>query len=309
MRISTSWSQQLGVNTMLDRQAKLTQTQMQMSAGKKILTASDNAAAAARSVGLNYSINQTQQYQSNIDAARQRLELQDGLLQNAINIVHAIKELGIQGLSGAISQNDRDTIAQQMEELNGNLLGLANTRNANGEYLFSGYKSAAPSFAKDPDNAGAYVYNGDENVRVIQISVERQVADGNPGTDAFGVPTGAPPAEAPEPGSIANIFEAIDRYATDLRSNQATSVSIDDFDAALERLLVVESSVGVRLNALDNQRQLNDDFVLNMKTVLSATEDLDYTEAIARFNLETMTLQAAQQAFTQVKKLSLFNFL
>ena len=63
------------------------------------------------------------------------------------------------------------------------------------------------------------------------------------------------------------------------------------------------------MNALDNQEGNNADFVLDMKTVLSATEDLDYAEAISKFNLQTVSLQAAQQAFTQVKKLSLFNYL
>jgi len=62
-------------------------------------------------------------------------------------------------------------------------------------------------------------------------------------------------------------------------------------------------------NALDNQEGINGDAILNMKTVLSATEDLDYAEAISKFNLQTVSLQAAQQAFTQVKKLSLFNYL
>jgi flagellar hook-associated protein 3 FlgL len=71
----------------------------------------------------------------------------------------------------------------------------------------------------------------------------------------------------------------------------------------------VAASVGTRLNALDSQEGLNADFVIDMKTVLSATEDLDYAEAIGQFNLQTVSLQAAQQAFAQVKKLSLFNYL
>jgi len=40
-----------------------------------------------------------------------------------------------------------------------------------------------------------------------------------------------------------------------------------------------------------------------MKTVLSATEDLDYAEAISKFNQQTVSLQAAQQAFAQVKNI------
>jgi flagellar hook-associated protein 3 FlgL len=63
------------------------------------------------------------------------------------------------------------------------------------------------------------------------------------------------------------------------------------------------------LNALDRQESINSDSVLNTKTVLSATEDLDYAEAISKLNQQTVALQAAQQTFTQVKKLSLFNYL
>jgi flagellar hook-associated protein 3 FlgL len=94
-----------------------------------------------------------------------------------------------------------------------------------------------------------------------------------------------------------------------MKNNTPNSASLDDISSALNKILTVEASVGARLNALDNQEEINADFVLNMKTVLSATEDLDYAEAISKFNQQTVSLQAAQQAFTQVKKLSLFNYL
>jgi len=54
---------------------------------------------------------------------------------------------------------------------------------------------------------------------------------------------------------------------------------------------------------------MNDDYNLNMKSVLSNVQDLDYAEAISRFNLENLSLQAAQQAYAQVKKLSLFDYI
>ena len=113
----------------------------------------------------------------------------------------------------------------------------------------------------------------------------------------------------PAAGANANIFEAIGRFAADLRSNTPNPASLDDVSSALDKMLTVEASVGARLNALDSQEELNAGFILEMKTVLSATEDLDYAEAISKFNLQTVSLQAAQQAFTQVKKLSLFNYL
>jgi flagellar hook-associated protein 3 FlgL len=43
--------------------------------------------------------------------------------------------------------------------------------------------------------------------------------------------------------------------------------------------------------------------------VRSSLEDLDYAEAISRFNQQLTALQASQQAFIKVQDLSLFNFL
>ena len=159
MRISTSWAQHTAVNSMLDQQLKLQQTQMQLSTGKKLLTPSDDPAAAARGIDLNQGIKQTEQYQSNINAARQRLSLEDGVLQNAVSVLHKIKELGIQGLNDTNSPSDRIIIATEMKSLNEHLVGLANTRNANGEYLFSGFKSATQPFSKNTASGG-YNYDG-----------------------------------------------------------------------------------------------------------------------------------------------------
>jgi flagellar hook-associated protein 3 FlgL len=309
MRISTSWSHQSSVNAMLNQQASLQQTQMQLSTGKKLLTPSDDPIAAARVIDLNQSLKQTEQHQSNINYARDRLSMEEGVLQGATEILQQIHEIGIQGLSGNLSANQRSGIATQMDQLNNQLLSLANTKNANGEYMFSGFKSNTQPFSKDASNPGAYAYAGDANSRPIQIDAITQVADGDPGSRVFGTPTGASPAVLPAPGSIANVFEAIDKFATDLRNNVPTKASLDDISKSLDKVVTVRASVGTRLNALDRQETINSDAILNTKTVLSNTEDLDYAEAITRLTQQTASLQAAQQTFTQVKKLSLFNYL
>jgi flagellar hook-associated protein 3 FlgL len=292
MRISTAYSQQMSVNSMLDQQAKLQQTQMQLSTGKKLLTPSDDPIAAARIIDLNQSIKQTEQYQSNINTVRQRLSLEEGTLQNATDILQRVNELGIRGLNDTNSASDRAAIADEMQQLNEQLLGQANAKNANGEYLFSGFKSTTLPFGKDPANAGAYAYAGDSNSRTIEIDTGRQITDGDPGVNVFGTPTGPLPATVPLPGAISNVFEAIDKFVTDLRANTPNSASLDDIS-----------------KSLDKQDDMHTDSALEMKTVLSATEDVDYADAISRFNMQTVSLQAAQQTFTQIKKLSLFNYL
>ena len=72
------------------------------------------------------------------------------------------------------------------------------------------------------------------------------------------------------------VFEAIDRFAADLRSNTPNSASLDDISSALEKMLTMEASAGVKLNVLDSQEGVNDDLILEMKTVFLAKEGLDY---------------------------------
>ena len=84
---------------------------------------------------------------------------------------------------------------------------------------------------------------------------------------------------------------------------------MDQLDTALNRVLDVRSQIGARLNALDSQQETNQDFLLNLQSAKSQVEDLDMAEAISRFNLQIVSLQAAQQSFVKVQNLSLFNLL
>ncbi|MEQ1531698.1 MAG: flagellar hook-associated protein FlgL, partial [Methylococcales bacterium] len=276
MRISSSWANQIGVNGIVDQQAKINQLQMKLAANKKILTAADDPAGAARALDLNQTLKQTDQHQKNILAARQRLSLSDGIVQNVVDVVQKINELGIQGLNDTNSAGDRVAIAVEMESLNAHLLGLANTRNASGEYMFSGSKTDTPAFSKSL-TPGGYDYNGDLNQRDIQISTDRRVTDGDPGVNIFGVPSGIEGV----PGSSANIFEAIDKFAQDLRNNAPNQASLKDLYTTMDNVQTVQSSIGVRLNALDRQEASNANYAVDMKTVLSQTEDLDYAEALS----------------------------
>lgn len=71
----------------------------------------------------------------------------------------------------------------------------------------------------------------------------------------------------------------------------------------------MRAGAGARLNALDNQAEINADYQLQLQTTLSEVQDLDYAEAISRFELQLVALQAAQQSFSRISGLSLFNFL
>lgn len=300
MRVSTTWSHQLSVDAMLNQQSKLSETQLKLSSGKKYLTPSENTLAATQLLDLQQNIKEHEQYQVNIGRARQRLDLEESSLSNANEALQRIRELTVQGLNDINTVVNRRQIAAEIDQLNEHLLTIANTQNANGEYLFSGYASDQRAFSATP----AYAYQGDNNQRRIAIGPDRQIADGDSGEAVFGAISGST-----TPGSISNVFEAVAQLSSDLKAGTPDPASLADLDKAMERIVSTRASVGARLRALDDQENLNDDYILDNQTTASEIGDLDYAEAISKFNLQQISLQAAQQAYGKVKDLSLFNFI
>ena len=299
MRVSTSWAQKSGTQYMLKQQSELIQTQLKLSSGKRILTPSEDPRAAVQIVDLKQNIKQTEQFQENTNTARQRLSMEETALQNIIESIHRVRELGIQGLNDTNSANNRKGIAAELDQLNQQILSMANTKNSNGEYIFAGFLSDQIPFAEQTPatTPATFNYAGDDNQRKIQIGPTRTITDGNSGEEVFGT------------SGTGSLFEVVDELSTGLKNDNPQANVLDKLTTSLEKVLTVQATIGARLNALDRQENLNEDNILGMQTVLSETEDLDFAEAISKFNLQSVSLQAAQQAYTKVQGLSLFNFL
>jgi flagellar hook-associated protein 3 FlgL len=77
----------------------------------------------------------------------------------------------------------------------------------------------------------------------------------------------------------------------------------------MENVLEIRAGVGARLNAIDSEKAVNEDFSVHLSEALSKVKDVDLVEAISLLNEQLAGLQAAQQSFVRVQNLSLFNFL
>ncbi len=83
--------------------------------------------------------------------------------------------------------------------------------------------------------------------------------------------------------------------------------SLENLDNAQSSISEVRSQIGGRLNTLDNMENLHADVDLVSQEILSKLQDIDFAEAVSRLSLETFLLEASQQSFTQINRLSLFN--
>jgi flagellar hook-associated protein 3 FlgL len=122
------------------------------------------------------------------------------------------------------------------------------------------------------------------------------------------------------PASNESIFETIGRLADALERNPADAAgeavqrqAIDDalgqLDNAEQRLLSVRAEVGGRLSILDDMQNVQEDVKLGLQKLVSDLRDLDYAEAVSRFEQELTALQAAQQSFARIQGNSLFRYL
>ena len=182
MRISTAMFYRQGANAMSEMQSSLVRTQMELASGKRMLSASDDPVGAARLIDINATLDRTDQYQRNANMARNRLATEEQSLTDVEKILFRVRDLAIQANNDTLDSQTRGYIASETSEALEQLVQIANTRDAEGNFLFAGFSSQTQPFAQ---SAGGIAYNGDQGERQIQISDTRHVADGDSGAAIF----------------------------------------------------------------------------------------------------------------------------
>ncbi|MCU7835539.1 MAG: flagellar hook-associated protein FlgL [gamma proteobacterium symbiont of Taylorina sp.] len=342
MRIATTTAYTQSVSAMNAQNYQLNKTMLQLSTGKRIIVPSDDPAASARVLGLNQAIERTDQFQNNISALKSDLQIEETALNSIVNTLQRVRELAIQGNNDTYDANQRKDIAQEIKQSLEAITSFANMANGGGDFLFGGFNNRDVPFemviipAVPPVPAHeAIAYKGDQGQQFLQIGPTRQIASGDNGYDLFmnikGSDNGSPPPPAVDPsyGIPMSVFAIVKELEFALETNegiqghipenaipsgtedfhQTVSRSIGNIDKALSHIVDAQASIGARLNATDNQESLNEDYLIQLNSTLSTTQDLDYAEAISRLELEQVGLQAAQQSFTRIQSLSLFNYL
>jgi len=168
---------------MLARQSELRFTQLQLSTQKRVLKPSDDPVAATAINFLRAEINQFEQFGRNTDAAKSSLESEETVLNSATNILFRVNELIVSLGNGTFGGDQFDAIKLEIETRKEELLGLANSRNANGEFVFSGSRVSEQPFVED--NTGTISYRGDQNQRMLRISSGTVVPVSDSGFDIF----------------------------------------------------------------------------------------------------------------------------
>ncbi|MEO7494028.1 MAG: flagellar hook-associated protein FlgL [Massilia sp.] len=182
MRIATSTIFETGTNQMGTLQSNIARTQMQLSTNRRMLTAADDPIASARALEVTQSQSMNTQFATNRQNAKSSLSQVGLALQGTTGLLQDIQELTINAGNAALGQSDRESLAIALTGRLDDLMGLANSADGAGGYLFSGYKSTTVPFTQTPTGAQ---YNGDQGQRQLQVGSSRQLAVSDSGASIF----------------------------------------------------------------------------------------------------------------------------
>lgn len=183
LRIATSQIYQQGAKAIGERQVALAKVQQQMATGQRLLTNADDPVGSARLLSLSEELGRYDQYQRNIDLANGRLNLEDSTLGDASELLQRARELTVQANNAPLNDSDRRDIAKEIRQIHDQMFSLANTRDGNGEYLFSGFQSRTQPFVLDANNQA--VYQGDQGQRLVKAGPALDIPVGDSGDEVF----------------------------------------------------------------------------------------------------------------------------
>lgn len=170
LRVSTNTLFATGEQNIVARQRELMATQTQLASGKRINTPSDDPLGAADIASIRNGLSQFEQFKENQGHARYLLSLGESSLEQFVRAVQDVQEKLVAAGNGAYGDNERLAIANELEGVLGRMVGLANSGDGAGGYLFAGSRENVVPFTR---NGNSVSYSGDEILQRIEVSRDR----------------------------------------------------------------------------------------------------------------------------------------
>lgn len=319
MRLSTSMMYQQSITSLSSAQSEWMKVGEQLSTGKRVINPSDDPTAASQLVLLSQSQAENSQYRLARSFARQSVSTEETVLKEVSSTIQEIQVLVVNAGNDALSDDDRDSLATQLQGLKDLLLNQANSTDGNGRYLFGGFASDSPPFAENA--SGQIEYRGSDEAIRQKVDASRVMTVGHTGSAVFMSLTSNP---VKEPGgdindSEKNLFNTLDLALKSLRTplqdaDEATRAQVTaELDKAnrglrnsLNNVLSVRAELGTQLKEMDVLDSIGADRSLASGMRISELEDVDWNAAISSYMLQQLALQAAQKTFSDMQNLSLF---
>lgn len=180
VRIATSNFYERSLTNLRTRQSALDRAQMELATGKKILKPSDDPTGANTAIRLRKEIEVSDRYITAQTTAERFNLLSENAVATMTDVLFRAEELLLTSTNGTMDLNSLGAIAEELQERIIQFEGVANSKNANGDYIFSGFQTKTQTYTKD--EFGYNIYNGDDGQREVLIAAGFQLKVNDPGS-------------------------------------------------------------------------------------------------------------------------------
>lgn len=184
MRLSFNMKFNAGLDGILTTQQKMNRAQDQLTKQTRILTPADDPAASAKVLGLDQNLEQIAQFQNNSVLLKNNLALEETVLTNMRSSIDRARVLAISSGNGTYTDAEKGAVAQELQNIQIELLDLMNSRNAEGGYIFSGFQDKKQTYSLN-NATGIYEFQGDDGKKALQISPTIALAGNDSGKYVF----------------------------------------------------------------------------------------------------------------------------
>ncbi|HIQ17949.1 MAG TPA: flagellar biosynthesis protein FlgL [Novosphingobium capsulatum] len=290
-------------NDLANLRVQMERTQTQIASTHKLVSSSDDPLTASRLRNLA-----RQDTLGKIDAgaanrATADLNLGDSAMTEIINTLQRVRQLANQAATGTVSDEQRASIGNELGELRGNLISLANSRDSAGHALFGG-DAAGDAYSLDPVT-GLVSYIGSGTAGTLALGDGQSVQRTLTGPEFLSFTSGGAPTDVF--AALKTITDAISAGGSGAQS--AANAALTTLDEAITAVSTGQTVVGTRLSWIDlaTQRQTTmSEARAQDEATLGAT---DIPTAYTRLQELATVLQASQAAFTKISGLSLFTMM
>jgi flagellar hook-associated protein 3 FlgL len=269
--------------------------QEQISSQKKVQRPSDDPMAFGEIVLDKSALSRTDQWIRNISFGQSRIDAADKAVSQAQDLVTRIRELTIQGSSDTTSAQGRTAIAQEVRQLQRQLLQIANTE-VGGQFIFSGTETDVRPYAITSGDTVAYA--GNSETQAVAVGENQTVQILIPGYSIFS-------------GATTNVFDTVRDLLTALEGNDRSGVqaALGSLDQATAQLSDAQGTIGGLGNRLQVTKDALDTATLTISRAISDNQDADLATAITQLRMQEVAVEAASQAFTRIFDQTLLNYL
>ncbi|NIY48686.1 flagellar hook-associated protein FlgL [Cedecea colo] len=306
MRLSTQYMYQNNIDSLSKAMSSGNDIYMRLSAGQILLKPSDDPAGASQAVIYQNALSNINQFDTARLYAQDALGQEDTALNSVANLLTKnLAEKIVAGGNGTYSDADRQALAKEIQGIRDNMLDLANGKNQNGRYIFSGYKTGEAPFQAD----GTYV--GGDTAMTQKVAESAEIAVGHTGKNVF------------MSGTADDIFTALDKAIAALKrpvegdaDREALQSTLDSVNASLSRgidnLGKIQAEVGTSLQQIESLGFSAQTQKIALQSRLQQTVGSDPDSMITLVSQSKMSefaLNSSMMVFQSMQQMSIFNML